>query len=61
MRRYAAYAFILWQVLPEVSTPFLYALGSLSRRTSIVDGNPSTMLAKWMLENVQGCAMERDD
>ena len=39
-------------VLPEVSTPFLYAGGSLRR--IIVDGNSSTIPAKWMFENVRG-------
>ena len=41
-------------VLAEVSTPFLYAVGSLRRKRSIVDGNLSTMPAKFMLENVEG-------
>ena len=46
-------------VLPKVSTPFLYAVGSLRR--SIVNGNSSIMPAKWMFENVRlGSGMGRD-
>lgn len=50
-------------VLPEVSTPFIHAVGwpRTARRGSIVDGKPFTMPAKWVLENARGLFIGRDN